>query len=115
MRCAPPANRPTTAERDICLPWSVRELELLDRARVILCLGSFAWDAALRLSAALGASDASHPRPRPRFAHGGEAVSGRFRLLGCYHPSQQNTFTGRLTEEMMDAVLLRLRELVEQR
>jgi len=114
VRCAPPANRPTTAERDACLPWSARELQLLDRARVILCLGAFAWDAALRLSAALDGAGASQRRPRPRFGHGAESASGRFSLLGCYHPSQQNTFTGRLTEEMMDAILLRLRELVEQ-
>jgi uracil-DNA glycosylase family 4 len=98
VRCAPPANRPTPAERDACLPWAERELELLPRARVILCLGAFAWDAALRLRP---------QRPKPRFAHGAESAP----LLGCYHPSQQNTFTGRLTEEMLDAVLLRAREL----
>jgi uracil-DNA glycosylase len=112
VRCAPPANRPTTAERDACLPWSVRELELLAGARALLCLGAFAWDAALRLSVELGGE--SHPRPRPRFAHGAESASGPFRLLGCYHPSQQNTFTGRLTPQMMDAILRRLGELVER-
>jgi len=103
VRCAPPANRPTPEERDRCLPFAVRELELLEDVRVILCLGAFAWDAALALLARRG--DAI-PRPRPRFAHGAEAGP----LLGCYHPSQQNTFTGRLTEPMIDAVLARARE-----
>jgi uracil-DNA glycosylase family 4 len=100
VRCAPPANRPAPAERENCLPWSARELALLDDVRVIVCLGAFAWDAALRLHPPV-------PRPRPRFAHGAEAPP----LLGCFHPSQQNTFTGRLTEEMTDRVLLRAREL----
>jgi uracil-DNA glycosylase len=95
VRCAPPANRPSPAERDNCLPWARRELELLADVRVIVCLGGFAWDAALRLLAP--------PRPWPRFAHGAESAP----LLGCYHPSQQNTFTGRLTESMIDAVLAR--------
>jgi uracil-DNA glycosylase family 4 len=104
VRCAPPANRPTPAERDACLPWSLAELELLTAVRVIVCLGAFAWDAALRLAVAAGQP---RPRPRPRFGHG--AVHGQ--LLGCYHPSQQNTFTGRLTAEMTDAVLLRARAL----
>jgi uracil-DNA glycosylase family 4 len=109
VRCAPPANRPLPSERDNCLPWFERELRLLARARVIVCLGGFAWDAALRTLAALGETVA---RPRPRFAHGSHSEIGRFVLLGCYHPSQQNTFTGRLTEEMMDEVLTRARELV---
>jgi uracil-DNA glycosylase len=108
VRCAPPANKPTPAERDTCLPYALRELELLTSARVILCLGSFAWDAALRTLVALGHD---RLRPRPRFGHGAEAVSGRFTLLGCFHPSQQNTFTGRLTEDMLDTVLGRAREL----
>jgi uracil-DNA glycosylase family 4 len=108
VRCAPPANKPTPAERDTCLPYAGRELELLDSARVIVCLGAFAWDAALRLVAGLGHE---RLRPRPRFGHGAEAVSGRFTLLGCFHPSQQNTFTGRLTEDMLDTVLRRAREL----
>jgi uracil-DNA glycosylase family 4 len=110
VRCAPPANRPTPAERDACLPWSVRELRLLERVRVIVCLGAFAWDAALRLTAA-AAGGAPPPRPRPRFAHGSELAGEPCSLLGCYHPSQQNTFTGRLTEPMLDRVLLRAREL----
>jgi uracil-DNA glycosylase len=113
VRCAPPANRPTPAERDECLPWSVRELSMLKDVRVILCLGAFAWDAALRLTTALAESPASLPRPRPRFGHGAELQSKRYTLIGCYHPSQQNTFTGRLTEPMIDAVLLRAQELVE--
>jgi uracil-DNA glycosylase family 4 len=112
VRCAPPANRPTPAERDRCLPWSVRELRLLGEVRTVLCLGGFAWDAALRLSAAL-ADPPSPIRPRPRFGHGIEAAGPRYTLLGCYHPSQQNTFTGKLTEPMLDAVLRRARELTE--
>ena len=108
VRCAPPANKPTPAERDNCLPYAVRELELLASARVIVCLGGFAWDAALRLLAALGHE---RLRPRPSFGHGAEAVSGSYTLLGCFHPSQQNTFTGRLTEDMLDTILARAREL----
>ena len=108
VRCAPPANRPTPTERDNCLPWSVRELELLEDVAVIVCLGAFAWDAALRLCAALGQPA---PRPRPRFGHGVELPGDRWSLIGCFHPSQQNTFTGRLTEPMIDAVMLRAREL----
>ena len=110
VRCAPPGNRPTPAERDACLPWSVRELRLLGNVRVVVCLGAFAWDAALRLTTAAGAS---HPprRPRPRFGHGAEFDAEPYSLLGCYHPSQQNTFTGRLTEQMMDAVLVRARQM----
>jgi uracil-DNA glycosylase family 4 len=111
VRCAPPANRPTPPERDTCLPWSVRELRLLEEVRVVLCLGAFAWDAALRLISAVSSPGAPVPRPRPRFAHGAELAGERYTLLGCYHPSQQNTFTGRLTEPMIDAVLLRARKL----
>jgi uracil-DNA glycosylase family 4 len=113
VRCAPPANRPTPAERDACLPWSVRELRLLGNVRVVLCLGAFAWDAALRLTAALAGPDAPRLRPRPRFGHGAELRGDRYSLLGCYHPSQQNTFTGKLTAPMIDAVLRRARELAE--
>jgi uracil-DNA glycosylase family 4 len=101
VRCAPPQNKPTPAERDACLPYAARELELLD-AKVLVCLGAFAWDAALRL---LGV------RPKPRFSHGAEHEVGSLVLLGCYHPSQQNTFTGVLTPEMLDAILSRAREL----
>ncbi len=109
VRCAPPANRPTPEERDNCLPYLERELELLERCRTIVALGAFAWDGALRALRALGEEAA---RPRPRFGHGAEAAVGRWTMLGCYHPSQQNTFTGRLTEPMLDAVLARARELV---
>jgi len=111
VRCAPPANRPTPQERDHCRPWSERELALLERVAVIVCLGAFAWDAALRLLSAMSDPPAALPRPRPRFGHGAEYAGGRFTLVGCYHPSQQNTFTGKLTEEMLDAVLVRAREL----
>ena len=102
VRCAPPANRPTTAERDECLPWLEEELGLLERARALLALGSFAWDGALRALRALGHPT---PRPRPRFGHGAEAEIGPFRLVGSFHPSQQNTFTGKLTMEMLDAAI----------
>jgi uracil-DNA glycosylase family 4 len=105
VRCAPPVNRPTTAERDNCLPWLVAELGLLPRARVIVCLGGFAWDAALRVL------PGPIPRPRPKFAHGASTVVGDYTLLGSYHVSQQNTFTGRLTEPMLDAVFTRAKEL----
>jgi uracil-DNA glycosylase family 4 len=111
-RCPPPANKPTPAERDNCLPYLVRELAMLARARVLVCLGSFAWQGALLALRELGAE---LPRPRPRFAHGAEAAidaEGRsFALLGCFHPSQQNTFTGRLTESMMDEVFERARRI----
>ncbi len=110
VRCAPPANRPTPAERDECLPYLERELALLERCRTIVALGAFAWDGALRAIRALGGEA---PRPRPRFGHGAEVSTGRWTLLGCYHPSQQNTFTGRLTEPMLDAVLDRARTLAD--
>ena len=108
VRCAPPANRPTPAERDECLPYLDGELALLERTRVIVALGTFAWDGALR---ALRASGAKVPRPRPRFGHGAEVEVGSLTLLGCYHPSQQNTFTGRLTEQMLDRIFSKAREL----
>jgi uracil-DNA glycosylase family 4 len=110
VRCAPPANRPTPTERDNCLPWGVREAKLLEDVRVVICLGAFAWDAALRLRRALRPA-APLPRPRPRFGHAAESPGEPWPLLGCYHPSQQNTFTGRLTEAMLDEVLARGREL----
>jgi uracil-DNA glycosylase family 4 len=108
VRCAPPQNRPTPQERDNCLPWTERELALLPGVRVIVCLGAFAWDAALRVRAAVG--DPA-PSPRPRFGHGAEVPGERWTLLGSFHPSQQNTFTGRLTETMLDAVFARARAL----
>jgi uracil-DNA glycosylase family 4 len=108
VRCAPPDNRPTPQERDNCLPYLERELTLLERCNTIVALGGFAWDGALRAIRALGGEI---PRPKPRFGHGAEAQAGRWALLGCYHPSQQNTFTGRLTEPMLDAVFARAAEL----
>ena len=107
VRCAPPANRPTPSERDACLPWSLGELGLLSDVRVILCLGAFAWQAALRLTISAAPAGAGRARPRPRFGHGAELLGEPYSLLGCYHPSQQNTFTGRLTEPMIDEVLRR--------
>jgi uracil-DNA glycosylase len=111
-RCPPPQNRPTTEERDNCLPYLVRELRLLRSARVIVPLGSFAWTGTLLALAELGGE---LPRPRPRFGHGAEAeieAGGRsWPMVGCFHPSQQNTFTGKLTEPMMDAVFARALEL----
>lgn len=106
VRCAPPANRPTPSERDQCLPYLESELMLLKNCSTIVALGGFAWDGALRALRALGSEI---PKPRPRFGHGAEAALGRWTLLGCYHPSQQNTFTGRLTEPMLDEVLSRAR------
>jgi uracil-DNA glycosylase family 4 len=111
VRCAPPANKPLPSERDACARWLHAELALLDRVRVVLCLGAFGWDAALR---ALPAFGAAAPRPRPRFTHGAEYDAGPVTLLGCFHPSQQNTFTGRLTPAMLDAVLARARELATE-
>lgn len=104
VRCAPPANKPTPAERDTCMPFAERELALV-APKVILCLGAFAWDAALRLTG-------PPPRPKPKFGHGAElpAAAGPT-LLGCFHVSQQNTFTGTLTEPMIDAVLERAKQL----
>jgi uracil-DNA glycosylase family 4 len=108
VRCAPPANRPLPAERDNCFAWLESEVRLLPRVRVAVCLGSFAWDAGLRARAAVGDPV---PRPRPKFGHGAELPGERWTLLGSFHPSQQNTFTGRLTEEMTDQVLRRAAEL----
>jgi uracil-DNA glycosylase len=108
VRCAPPANKPTPEERDRCLPYLERELELLTECRVIVALGAFGWDGVLRAARGLGIDV---PRPRPRFGHCAEAELGRFSLLGCFHPSQQNTFTGRLTVPMIDAVFARARKL----
>jgi uracil-DNA glycosylase family 4 len=108
VRCAPPANKPTPAERDACLPYAARELELLGHVTVIVCLGAFAWDAALRIGV-LGGEPM--PRPRPRFGHGAEHRGARHTLLGCYHVSQQNTFTGVLTEPMLDEIFARARAM----
>jgi uracil-DNA glycosylase family 4 len=108
VRCAPPGNKPTVAERDRCLPYLESELEILDRVRVFVPLGGFAFTNLLRLLRAVG----ERPRGTPIFAHGAVIAleSGR-RVIGCYHPSQQNTFTGRLTEAMLDEVMARATEL----
>jgi uracil-DNA glycosylase family 4 len=109
VRCAPPANKPTIEERDTCAPFLVREMALLASVWVVLALGAFGWDAALRTMAAAGQQPAD--RVKPRFGHGAEVEVGRFVLLGSYHPSQQNTFTRRLTAPMFDAVIARAVEL----
>lgn len=103
VRCAPPANKPTTTERDNCLPWLSAEVALLTRVSVVVALGGFAWDVVL--------GQFGPVRPKPRFGHGVEVKVGDVTLVGSYHPSQQNTFTGRLTEAMIDAVFTRAREL----
>jgi len=108
VRCAPPANAPTPAERDTCWPWLDAEWRLVsEHVRVIVALGGFAWQVALRLQAVAG-------RPKPRFGHGVVAELGSgVRLLGCYHPSQQNMFTGRLTPSMLDDVFTDAKKLAE--
>jgi uracil-DNA glycosylase len=104
VKCAPPDNRPLPAERDACAPWLAAELALL-HLRVVVALGAFAWDQALRHLGPV--------RPKPRFGHGAEAPLPHDRiLLGSYHVSQQNTQTGRLTEAMLDGVFVRARELL---
>src|SRR5262249_46851119 len=108
VRCAPPENKPTIKERDNCLPYLVQDLRLLHRVRVIVCLGGYAWDGVLRALRQLG----HVARSRPTFGHAAEAQVGPYTLLGCYHPSQQNTFTGRLTEKMLDGVMKRARALM---
>ncbi len=112
VRCAPPQNKPTTAERDTCAPWLAAEIGLVaDGLRVIVCLGHFAWQA---IWSQLADAGFAVPRPRPRFGHGAEALAQRpgkapVRVIGCYHPSQQNTFTGRVTDAMLDDVFRRAR------
>jgi uracil-DNA glycosylase family 4 len=103
VRCAPPGNKPTVEERDNCLEYLVEELSFLKRKRVLVCLGGFAWDGVLRTLRTMGERIAA----RPKFGHGAEVNVGAYTLLGCYHPSQQNTFTGRLTERMIDDVVER--------
>ncbi|WP_232055890.1 uracil-DNA glycosylase [Tuwongella immobilis] len=106
VRCVPPGNQPTPQERQTCLPFLEQELALLPNIRVIVCLGSFAWDSAIRLL------KSRYPvAKKPTFAHLAEAIVGPFRLVGSYHPSQQNTFTGKLTEAMQDAVWDRVKLL----
>ncbi len=112
VRCAPPANAPTPDERDTCRPWLVREVDLVrPTLRVVVALGGYAWTAALSTLADVGLGA---PRPRPRFGHAAEAVLGDVLLIGSYHPSQQNTFTGKLTEPMLDDVLLRAAEYARE-
>jgi uracil-DNA glycosylase len=108
VRCVPPVNKPAPDERDRCLRYLVRELALLERVRVIVVLGKFAYDATARVLATNGSP---LPSPRPPFGHGVEVVTDRAIVVGCYHPSQQNTFTGKLTESMLDAVFARARAL----
>jgi uracil-DNA glycosylase family 4 len=115
VRCAPPDNKPTPQERDTCAPWIQQEIRLLaPSVRVVVCLGSFGWAAALR---SLRGAGYVVPRPLPKFGHAVEislaGATGDLTVLGCYHPSQQNTFTGRLTADMLDAVLGRARELAD--
>jgi uracil-DNA glycosylase family 4 len=113
VRCAPPDNKPTPEERDTCAPWIQREIRLVaPSTRVVVCLGSFGWTAALK---ALRGAGYVVPRPLPRFGHAVEVPltgdAGALTLIGCYHPSQQNTFTGRLTQDMLDGVFRRAKEL----
>ena len=102
VKCAPPGNKPLPDERGNCAPYLERELAALNELRVVVALGAFAWDAALSSFAALGHPT---PRPKPRFGHGAEVAIGPWTLLGSYHVSQQNTYTGRLTRPMLDAVI----------
>jgi uracil-DNA glycosylase family 4 len=105
VRCAPPQNKPTIAERDTCEPWLAAEFDMVSAdVMSIVCLGHFAWQAAWR---ELARSGRQVPTPRPAFGHGAEAMVGGLLVLGCYHPSQQNTFTGRVTGPMLDAVFMR--------
>jgi uracil-DNA glycosylase family 4 len=110
VRCAPPANAPTPEERDACAPYLAGELAILDRVRVIVALGQFGWTAAFR---AIEANGGSIPSPRPRFGHGAEARVGALTVIASFHPSQQNTFTGRLTAPMLTDVLRRARQIAE--
>jgi len=109
VRCAPPANKPTTEERDACAPFLAREIALLTELRVAVALGAFGWNAALRAFASMGHTT----RPKPRFGHAAEAAIGPYTLLGSYHPSQQNVFTRRLTAAMFDTVLARAKAVAE--
>jgi uracil-DNA glycosylase len=108
VKCAPPANKPTPDERDRCLPYFVRERALMANLRVVVALGAFAWDGYLR---AYAAETGEPVRPKPKFGHMAEARVGSQVLIGSFHPSQQNTFTGKLTAEMLDAVFLRSRKV----
>lgn len=108
VRCAPPDNKPAPEERDACIGYLARDFELLSHVRVVVCLGKFAWDGVLRVLREAG----HEPQGKVVFAHGAERIAGDYTLIGSYHPSQQNTFTGRLTEPMLDAIFTRAKELL---
>ncbi|MBT8487429.1 MAG: uracil-DNA glycosylase [Gemmatimonadetes bacterium] len=111
VRCAPPQNKPSPRERDRCAPWLLEELNHLSAVRVVVCLGGFAYVQTLRI---LGQTGATIPRPRPRFGHGVEVeVDNGPTVLCSYHPSQQNTFTGKLTEKAFDDIWARARALAD--
>jgi len=110
VKCAPPDNKPLPPERDACFPFAVAELAALPELRAMVCLGKFAWDNALRL---LRQAGYAVPAPAPVFGHCAQARIGGLTLIGSYHPSQQNTFTGRLTEPMLDAVFAAARQAIE--
>ncbi len=112
VRCAPPDNKPTPRERDTCAPWIAAELALLPTVRAVVALGSFGWDGAVR---SLVSAGAQQPDRKPKFAHGAELSIGPVTLIGCYHPSPHNTYTGRLTREMTDEVFARARTLTDPR
>lgn len=131
VRCAPPANKPTPEERDTCRPYLMEELRMLRKVQVIVCLGAYAWEGTMRAlrdfepealtrvtaldvvpSRVPLASASGSKRPKSKFAHGAIATYGPFTLLGCYHPSQQNTFTGRLTEKMLDGIFANAKRLL---
>ena len=111
VRCAPPANKPTTGERDECAPYLRREIELLDQIRVVVALGAFGYEAAWSALRASPELAPGLPARRPRFGHLVEVAGDQVTVLGAFHPSQQNTFTGRLTPDMLDAVFERARAL----
>ncbi|HEY7131341.1 MAG TPA: uracil-DNA glycosylase, partial [Candidatus Limnocylindrales bacterium] len=111
VRCAPPANKPTPEERASCRPYLVRELAILSRVRVLVALGAIAWASSFRV---IAESTGDEARPRPAFGHGAEARAGGYVVLGSYHPSQQNTFTGKLTQPMLRSVLARAVDLADQ-
>ncbi|CUR56991.1 putative uracil-DNA glycosylase [metagenome] len=110
VRCAPPENKPTPVERDTCAPWIAAELALLPTVRVVVALGAFGWEGAIR---SLVAAGATAPARKPKFAHGAELELGDVTLVGCFHPSPHNTYTGRLTKDMTDAVFERARALTD--
>ncbi|HEX9032078.1 MAG TPA: uracil-DNA glycosylase family protein, partial [Streptosporangiaceae bacterium] len=113
VRCAPPENKPAIAERDTCEPWLAAEFALVaDHVRAIVCLGHFAWGVVWR---ELSAAGRAVPVPRPAFGHGAQAEVAGLLVIGCYHPSQQNTFTGRVTGAMLDEVFERARDYADIR